>query len=244
MQKEQKVQRTANNSVESKLGGLLLITGSLLTVICISLEVSVEWWSFWYEIQRTDYEAGAFLYEHWAVMSPIWALSLLGNVLLATASLLLLKNTGSGNYGAVSIGWAIYFLGTLALALSFAVSVGGYHPALAVINEQPALFETIRGVALFLFNLGMPTLFIPLAVLFQQGFARDGFVPRYLAIVAGVLIVAVLLLTVVGWTSSAAFAVVVILATALLGIAYSRPIFASRDVMPVACAWPVADAES
>ena len=207
---------------ELKAGGLLLSLGALLTIVCILLEINAGWASLWVEMTRSDYEADQFLYDNWETMSPIWTWSMFGNVLLAAAALLLMKNADNIGWFPLSLLWAMYFIGTLVLVVAFAISVGSYFQALEVLDNEPAVFMTIRGAALFMFNIGLPILLLPLILFFYQGFKNDGWVPRSLAITAVVLIIGSLLTTMFGLTSFAVFAISIFLTTAFLGVAYMR----------------------
>lgn len=100
---------------EMRYGGVILFLGALITIICILLEVNAGWASLRVEMVRTDYEAGKFLFDNWGEMSLIWNWSLFGNVFLAIASLLFLKDFKKIGWFPSSLFWSIYLIGSLLL---------------------------------------------------------------------------------------------------------------------------------
>ncbi|MDH7912507.1 hypothetical protein [Winogradskyella sp. SYSU M77433] len=207
---------------EFRYGGILLSLGALITIICILLEVNAGWASLVVEIKRTDYEAGKFLYDNWDVMSSIWNWSLFGNVFFAISSSLLFKDSRTAGSFPLSLLWVVNFIGSLVLILSFAISIGSYHTTLSVIDSQPYLFESIRGTPLYLFNIGALFQLSVLIIYFQQGFSKQGIVPKVYAIVMILLIVALFLLVFFGVVSFTVFAVACFLVPLLLGIFYYK----------------------
>ena len=103
---------------EIKVGGMLLSIGSFITIVCILLEVNAGWASLFVEMDRSDYEAGIFLFENWQEMQSIWTWALIGNVFLAIAALILLKKGDSIASFPMSVLWSIYFIGSLLLIIS------------------------------------------------------------------------------------------------------------------------------
>lgn len=210
------------NKTEIRFGGFFLILGALITIICILLEVNEGWASLVVEMNRTDYEAGQFLFEHWQNMSVIWNWSLFGNVFLAIASILLIRQTIKIGWFPSSLFWSIHFIGSLLLIVSFAICLGSYYNALSLIDDKLYLFETIRGIPLYLFNIGALFQLSILIIYFQQGFSKDGIVPRSFAFMTLLVIVITFLLIVFGLVSFAVFAIACFLAPLLLGIFFTK----------------------
>ncbi|MEM1338983.1 MAG: hypothetical protein AAF634_15640 [Bacteroidota bacterium] len=133
---------------EVRYGGILLSVGALITILCILLEVNAGWASLFIEMERTNYEAGKFLFENWDEMNGIWTGALIGNVFFTIASVLLMKNATKIGWFPSSLFWSIFFIGSWLLILSFGISLGSYYPALDVIDNHPYVFDTIRGCPL------------------------------------------------------------------------------------------------
>ncbi|MEM8763571.1 MAG: hypothetical protein AAGD88_07155 [Bacteroidota bacterium] len=207
---------------EFRYGGILLILGAFFTIICILLEVNAGWASLFVEIERTNYEAGTFLFENWAEMSKVWSVALFGNLFFAIASLLLFKHSMKIGWFPSSLFWAIFFIGSLLGLLSFGVCLGSYYHALAVIDDYPNLFDTIRGVALYLFMYGALFQLVALAIYFQQGFSAQGMVPRVYAWVVLVLVIGSFVLTGSGIVSFGVLAIACYIVILLLGLFYVR----------------------
>jgi len=210
---------------EFRYGGILLILGALFTIICILLEVNAGWASLFVEIERTNYEAGTFLFKNWAEMSKVWSLALFGNLFLAIASLLLFKHSMKIGWFPSSLFWAIFFIGSLLGLLSFGVCLGSYSHALSVIDDHPNLFDTIRGVALYLFMYGALFQLVALVIYFQQGFSAKGMVPRGYAVVMLLLVVVSFVLVGSGIVSFGVWAITCYFVFLLLGLFYARGTF-------------------
>lgn len=212
------------NQVKSELryGALLLSLGALTTIICILLEVNAGWASLRVEIERTNYKAGKFLFENWDEMSLIWTWALIGNAFFTIASMLLMKDSIRIGWFPSGLFWSIYFVGSFLLILAFGISLGSYHDTLNVIEDHPYLFDSIRGIALYLFNYGALFQLIVLVIFFQQGFSKNGFVPRLYAICTLGLIVISLILVISSVVSFAVFAITCFLVPFLLGVLYIK----------------------
>ncbi|MEO0555368.1 MAG: hypothetical protein AAF149_19315 [Bacteroidota bacterium] len=210
------------NKPEVRYGGLLLSLGALTTIICILMEVNAGWASLPVEMQRTNYEAGKFLFENWGEMHLIWTWSLIGNVFFAIASVLLMKNSTQIGWFPSSLFWSIYFVGSFLLMLAFGISLGSYHDTLNVIEDHPYLFDSLRGIALYLFNYGALFQLVVLVVFFQQGFSKNGFVPRLYAIGTLGLLAISLILVISSVASFAVFAITCFLVPFLLGVLYAK----------------------
>ena len=187
---------TSNTRINTKIAGLLLCCGALITMICIFCEVTSGWASFRVPLYRSDYEAGVFLSENWRVIKPIWSWALYSSLLLAIAALIWLTQPDQPGTRTYRTLWATYSIGCILIILSFSMCVGSYSHALRVLDDQPALFSTIRGTALYLFNLGTLSGLIPFIIYFYEGFHQEGIVPKSQAILMlGALIICVILIS-------------------------------------------------
>ena len=188
-------------------------------MVCILLEVRAGWASLTGPMQRTDLEAAAFLADNWGRMRSIWTWSLVGNGILAVAALLLMQRSTTVFTG---LAWAVYFLGNLLLILCFALSLGSYPPAFAVLAEQPHLFEVARGAPLVLFELGALFGFSVFPLYFGQALREHGRVSRGEAAFVLLLIIGTFATILLGYLSITVFALSCFLVPFLLGLAYFR----------------------
>jgi len=210
------------NRSELRYGGLLLSLGAFTTIVIILLEVNASWASLRIEIERTNYEAGKFLLENWDEMGLIWTWALIGNVFFAIASMLLMKESTRIGWDPSSLFWSIFFIGSLLLILSFGISLGSYHDTLSVLEDHPYLFDSIRGIDLYLFNFGALFQVAVLVIYFHQGFNKSGVVPRLYAAITALLLIGSLGLVIAGVVSFAVFAIVCFLIPLFLGIFYLK----------------------
>lgn len=213
------------NKVEIRFGGILLSLGALITIICILFEAKSGWTSLTVEMVRTDYEAGKFLFENWSEIRSIWSWALLGNVFFAISSILLLKESKKIGWFPSTLFWSIYFVSSLILVFSFATCLGSFYNTLKVIDDRLYLFEIIRGIALYLFNIGALLQLSILIIYFHQGFSKQGIVPRIYAIVVLSLIVSSFALIFLGVISVEVFAITNFLAPFFLGFFYFKRTF-------------------
>ncbi|MEM1257513.1 MAG: hypothetical protein AAGC45_01065 [Bacteroidota bacterium] len=209
-------------TTELRYGGILLSLGALITIISILLEVNAGWASLFIEIKRTNYEAGKFLFENWSEMNVIWTWALIGNVFFTIASVLLMKNSLKIGWFPSSLFWSIFFIGSLLLVLSFGISLGSYYDALNVLDGYPHVFDTIRGIALYLFNYGALFQLSVLVIYFQQGLSNEGIVPRLSAMIPTVLLMGSFVLVATGVVSFGVLAIACFLVPFLLGLFYVR----------------------
>ena len=216
----QGITKNGVSSNEVRYGGLLLSMGALITVICIVLEVNAGWASFSKEIVRTDLEAGTFLFQNWDKMNVIWSFSLFGNIPLAIAALLLQKHAKKIGALPLSLFWLVHFIGSILIIIAFGISVGSYFPAMEVLNEQPALFSTIRGAPMVFFNFGALCQLFALPIFFHSGFSKSGPVEKKLAIICLILILLAIVLSMVGLVSFAVVAISFYIPSIVLGIVY------------------------
>lgn len=207
---------------ELRMGGLLLSLGALITIICILLEVNAGWASLVVEMKRTDLEAGKFLYENWDEMNSIWNWALYGNVFLVLSSMNLFKVNQKIGWFPSSLFWAVYFLGSLMLIISFALSLGSYPNAFKVLDDELYLFEALRGAPLFLFNLGALFQTSVFIIYFFEGFSKRGRVPQWIAGITLLLMVGSFVAVILGAVSFAVFAITCFVPPLVLGLFYMR----------------------
>jgi hypothetical protein len=93
--------------------------------------------------------------ERWPRFRAIWGGEMLGSLLMALAALVLQRRPqASARWLPVSMAWTSVGVGSVLVAASYCLTLGGYPTALAAFQEQPALFATLRGGILFLHAVG------------------------------------------------------------------------------------------
>jgi hypothetical protein len=120
-----------------------------------------------------------------------------GALLIGLAALVLQRRRQTGLPGCLaSVAWIAVAVGASILTAQYAFTLGSYPPALAVFQEQPAIFAALRGGMRNLLYIGMAAMFFGLSGAFlAETSARDGILPRWVAVVG----VAVTLLAAIRW---------------------------------------------
>ncbi len=140
---------------EVRWGGALLAFGAMLFVLgtFMGLEAFDGEWDT--SIGPTLPDTAALIQERWPRFRAIWSGELLGALLMALAAFLLQRRPqASARWLPASVAWTVMGIGSVLVAVSYGVTLGGYPPALAAFPEQPALFATLRGSVLFLHAVG------------------------------------------------------------------------------------------
>lgn len=152
---------------------------------------------------------------HWDLLAGIWAAELAAAILVALAGFAL---------ATCGVAWSAVGLGGALLALMYALCLGGYPPALAAFDAEPAAFATLRGAATTLFHVGCGVLFAGLA----GAFFRHGGLRPWVAL-TGTGVCGLAALQAVGLLAgldalavATPFAIVAFLLAAVLGIAQWR----------------------
>jgi hypothetical protein len=97
----------------------------------------------------------ALIHGKWATFRLIWLGEMFGALLIALAAFLLHRRPQqSVRWLPAGAAWIVVAIGSLIVAVSYTVTLGGYPPALAAFEEQPALFATLRGGVLFMLMIG------------------------------------------------------------------------------------------
>jgi hypothetical protein len=140
---------------EGRWGGAALAFGATLFVLgtVLGLEAFDGEWDT--SVGPTLPETAALIQERWLRFRAIWSGELLGALLMALAALLLQRRPqASARWLPASVAWTVVGIGSVLVAVSYGLTLGGYPPALAAFQDQPALFATLRGCVLFLHAAG------------------------------------------------------------------------------------------
>jgi uncharacterized membrane protein YhhN len=173
---------------ETNLAGFILFLGTLCILITIGFEYTIGWIG----VERSANEIPLFIYRVWDDLKHIWAWQIFGFSLQCIAYILLLKNA---TQAFKSLLWAILIVLSIFIIIGFGICLGSYYPALEVYEQQPQLFETIRGGVRFLYGQGGLLSFLILALIFLlELFSSKGVIskkwgiPALLLIATGVLL--------------------------------------------------------
>ncbi|GAB5563251.1 MAG: hypothetical protein Wins2KO_03140 [Winogradskyella sp.] len=173
---------------ENNLAGFILFLGTFCILITIGFEYTIGWIG----VERSANAIPQFIYMVWDDLKHIWAWQIFGFSLQCIAYILLLKNT---TLPFKSLLWATLMVLSLFIIIGFGICLGSYYPALEVYEQQPQLFEAIRGAVRFLYGRGGLLSFLILALIFFiELFASKGVIPKkwgiptLLVIVTGILL--------------------------------------------------------
>ena len=131
---------------QAKPAGVLMMTGGLLILVTIFFEYQIGWIG----VARDPADLPAFVLNQWSDLQVIWSFQMLGHGLLAVAYLLLCVSNSS----ILAVVWATLSLLAVLVVVAFGITVGGYEPALLVYENQPAVFESLRGSVRGLYTPG------------------------------------------------------------------------------------------
>lgn len=160
---------------EAKIGGLTLAIGALLVLITIFFEYRIGWIG----TERAAELVPQFMFENWRMLGSIWAWQAVGYTLLTIAYVLLLKNS----YGLYSLIWTFLLVCGVLLVVAVWLAVGSYYPALEVLEQQPALFETIRGAIRNMYMFGKFGSVSLTLIFILETFKEDGVIQKKLGMV-------------------------------------------------------------
>ena len=171
---------------ETKVGGLILLSGALLLLITIFFEYKIGWIG----IERPETAIPHFIYDNWTELGKIWSWQTLAHVLFTISYILLLKNSK----GIMSLLWSFMLLFGIMMVISLGITVGSYYPALEVYNEQPQLFNTIRGAIKTLYFPAQLGSMLLLVIFLIELFSKEGVVNKKLGFITiGLVLIAFLL---------------------------------------------------
>ncbi|MEL6192267.1 MAG: hypothetical protein AAFR66_09465 [Bacteroidota bacterium] len=160
---------------ETKIGGISLFLGALVVLITIFFEYQIGWIG----TERPPEMVPQFMFENWTMLGSIWAWQAVGYTLFTVAYILLLKHSN----GIYSLFWAFLIVCGVLLVVAMWLAVGSYYPALEVMEQQPALFETIRGAIRNMYMFGKFGSASLTFIFILETFRKDGIIHKKAGIV-------------------------------------------------------------
>ncbi len=146
---------TTFSAWEVRWAGAALALGATFFVMGIFLGLDAFEGDWDRSIGPTLPDTAALIQERWPRFRAIWSGELLGALLFALAAFLLQRRPQASAYWLpASVAWTVVGVGSVLVAVSYGLTLGGYPAALAAFQEQPALFATLRGCVLFLHAVG------------------------------------------------------------------------------------------
>lgn len=175
-----------NTLKETKLGGLLLLLGTLLFLVTVFFEFNIGWIGLF----GGPEDPFGFIMENWSSMKIIWSWQMVGGILSLLSFFLFFKNAS----GIKSVIWGLLIIGGLLSTAAFMFMLGSYGPALSVLDTSPELFSTIRGGISSLYQNIMIGPFLFLFIFCWESFNKNGIIKMKWGLTTLVLFVIVLAL--------------------------------------------------
>jgi hypothetical protein len=136
----------------------------------------------------TTGDRAAHVLANWSLVSWIWLVETFVWVTLAVAGFTLQRRARPGScWLPASVAWVFVGVGSVIQSLMYAFMIGGYPASAAVAADIPALVDSFRGAATFLFGLGNAVFFGGLAGVLLAEAGPGGVIPRRQALVAGAI---------------------------------------------------------
>jgi hypothetical protein len=145
----------AASAREVRWAGAALAFGAMLFVLGTVLGLDAFDGDWDTSVGPTLPQTAALIHERWPRFRAIWSGELLGSLLMALAAFLLQRRPqASARWLPAGVTWTVVGIGSVLVAVSYSLTLGGYPTALAAFQDQPALFATLRGGVLFLHAVG------------------------------------------------------------------------------------------
>lgn len=199
---------------ETKISGFTLIAAATIVLITIFFEYTLGWIG----VERPAERIPMFMFTNWETLSRIWSWQTFGNALFFVSYILLIKQSN----GLESLIWAILILCGIMLVVSMGITLGSYEPALSIYNEQPEMFNTIRGIIRPLYNSGKFGSALLTLIYLIQLFKSDGVIPRKPGITVLVIVIGVMIIGSFAGISTKVTGASWFLLPILLGFSYSK----------------------
>lgn len=205
-----------------RFGGAILFFGVLLTVITIGFEIRIGWAARGDEATIAD--MAAFMQAHWDALRWLWGGQMVSTSLEGLSALLLLQGLHlQSRWFSTSVVWALIVICAIPVAVAQGLSLGLYPPALAVFEQSPELFETIRtGVRSLYDRAGLAKWLAYLVLFVWEGGARRGVVPRSWLVGTVVAFVLAIGVAAAGILPPRTVGIVAFLPAGLLGLGFWR----------------------
>ena len=169
---------------ENRLAAILLIAGTLITLVTILFEYKIGWIG----VDRASSETPQFLLENWNGMNSIWSWQAFGYFISTLAYLIFFKNSQK----ILSLFWAILTLCGFLQVVAMCLTLGSYQPALEVFSSNPEVLNTIGGGIKTLYSTAqLGGLFLTVVFIIET-FKKNGVVHKW----TGITILALVLIAI------------------------------------------------
>lgn len=136
-------------------GAAALALGAILFVIGVVLGLQTFSGNWDRSVGATLPDTASLIQERWPRFRAIWSVELLAALLMSSAAFLLQRRSqGGSRWMPNSAVWVVVGIGSIIVAVSYALTLGSYPSALAAFTEEPAVFTSLRGGILFLHMTG------------------------------------------------------------------------------------------
>lgn len=206
---------------DARLGGVVLIIGTILGLITIGLEFNVGWLTR--STETSPEEMIAVFLELWDSLRWIWRLQMIAAFLSALGAFMLVgAPQRRGQLLPAKLIWYAIAIGYVLSTASYGLTLGGYPPALAVAEQQPELFSATRGGIRSLYEVGGYAQIGLFIIFFWEGILKEGIVPRSWVLGATGVFVTAIALVIAGAIHPRVAGPVGLIVPVLLGLAYWR----------------------
>ena len=164
-----------------------------------------------------------FIKSNWGQLKGIWGWQAFANFLFTLAYFHLAKISRNDFWIPLGSLWAVLFVLSFMVLVSFGITLGAYWPALSIYESNPDLFHTVRGGVLALYDFGgvfgQLTL---LVILLYEIFSKSGVVQKKWGFVIIAILLAFLALMVFKILPRQMISLTVLLIPLTLGYAYVK----------------------
>lgn len=225
--KLQTATRSTEPGTEMRTGGAVLLIGAVIFLVTVGFELIIGWPPAGGE--ATDITA--FMVQHWSTLQAIWAVQMLGVLLIASSALVLLQSRRlTGMWRPASVIWSMVAVAGTVLTVAYGFALGSYPALLPSVEENPGVFAAVRGGVRFLLNTALAVALLGFSLVFiREGLATDGIVPRSWIVGIAVAVVFAILAAAFGLLQPVVASAVIFFVPMLLGLALWR---AGRQLAP------------
>ena len=212
---------TTARARETRWAGAMLVVGSTLYILGVVLGLEAFSGNWDTSVGPTLPDTAALIQERWSSFRGIWSAELLGSLLFASAALLLQRRPQAGRrWMPAGVVWVVVAVGSVMLAVAYALTLGSYPPALDAFADEPAVFAALRGGLLRVHSIGsiLQLLGLLVALAIELRWKGEGLPDRLVQVGAGVTLLGILA-AVAGLVPGVYIAAAVFFGGGLLGLA-------------------------
>lgn len=200
-----------------RFGGGAIFLGTLLFVATIAIEFAMDWSTpgarFGLE-KRVEIFSAA-----WPLLSKVWTAQMAGALLMTIGGVSLLGSSlPKERFIPISVILATATVSGIIVTASFGQALGAYPVALANFEDSPNVFATLLGELSINYRGGAGLLLLSYIVfVVQEGFTKDGMLPRLAAYIIIALVIGALATVALGLLLAKTAGVVAFAAPAFIG---------------------------